>query len=79
MGVRWRQVATQPMRAPESHLCYYTPRISLDGPKLHVGTALLAACSTACTGGTAGLRYWGCTGGWVYREGYYPATLPVPT
>ena len=58
-----------------------TPRISLVEVKLAVRTALLVACSTACTGYGGARCGIGVLGGWVYRVGSTPrppGTQPLP-
>ena len=58
---------------PSGPSVFHTPRFSLDGLKVAVGTALLAACSTACTGRAGQDGYTGGYTGWVYGR-----VIPVP-
>ena len=58
-------------------MCSRTPRFSYGCPKTGVGTALLAACSTACTVwvGSGWVPGWGIRVGTGRAiPGYYPAT-----
>ena len=78
MGVRWRQVPTQPMSVPRCTCAQSTPRISLDGSK----TVIRAWSGGASDGRSAGDGRWvvpgvvraGCTGR-VGIPGTNPARL----